>query len=107
MSGTHFCDRCGAPIRWVTSKKGTSFPIEPSSDPRGTFMLTAGADGRQIAIGLSRAEQLIEREHGTLLFLHHQAVCRPRGRQGSAPPPAVRRGIKEIISTARSRHASK
>lgn len=103
MTRTHFCEHCGDPLRWVISKAGRIFPIDPSSDPRGNFMLTeATLRNYQVAVGLDKKEQTVERERGTLLFLHHQAVCKPRGRRGSPPPPAVKKRYGEIISRAKS-----
>lgn len=102
---THFCKQCGAPVRWVTSQKGRSFPIEESSDPQGTFLLEPGVDasGRKvlIAVGLDAREREVEAAKGTLLFRHHQAVCRQRFAAGSPPPPAVKHQAGQIIAQAR------
>lgn len=105
MTKSAFCKKCGVPIRWVVSEKGVHFPIEPSSDPAGTFVLEArpgqAGSSRQVAVGLSRHEREMERAKGTLLFRHHQSVCYPRSRTGKPPPPAVKARANQIIAQAK------
>lgn len=108
MTGaTHFCRDCGAPVRWVTSEKGRRFPIDPSSDSRGTFLLEPRPDAsgkkRLVAVGLDEKERVVETAKGTLLFRHHRAVCNPRSGAGSPPPPGAREEIDQILARARRR----
>lgn len=99
---THFCDRCGAPVRWVVSEHGSRFPLEASSDPQGTFMLRViPGSSRTLAIYLSPQEQAIELAKGTLLFRHHQSVCYPRMVPGRRPPRELREKAHRIIQEAR------
>lgn len=99
---THFCDRCGVPVRWVISERGVRFPLEESSDPQGTFMLRVmPGSSMSRAVCLSSQEQAIELAKGTLLFQHHQAVCYPRAVSGRRPPRELREKAHRIIQEAR------
>lgn len=90
MEPTHHCNKCGQPIIFAYSENGVRFPLDLSSDPRGTFIFHAQiqSDGRarRVAVGLTKHERIKAAAEGELLFLAHRATCAGTRKPGGGAP---------------------
>lgn len=109
MEPTHHCNKCKQPIIFAYSENGVSFPLDPSSDPKGTFIFQAQIqpDGRtrRVAVGLTKHERIMAAAEGELLFLAHRATCAGKRKPGGGVPmpPHVRAEMNAKISAAKAR----
>jgi hypothetical protein len=103
---THACNKCGAPIRWVTTPRGRRAPLDESSDPNGRWIYT----GKNTAEQLEKWEAERHRidiatgQTRQLLFQHHFATCPAARPQPEVPEDAIQRAYD--VLKKRDRRAS-
>jgi len=71
------CDKCGTPIFWAETEKGTPIPIDYSPDPDAPVVLLGN-----VAIFVAKERRHLYQTNGRRLWVPHARLC--RGKKAAA-----------------------